>query len=62
MMAKSGANTVSYDEEWRARDDCETLKRAQEIIDDPKRMKAAKKYAEKEAQRLEAVKKGLRGT
>ena len=39
---------ISPENNWQSEDDARTLKRAEEIKNDPKRVEAAKKFAEKE--------------
>lgn len=68
-MAKSKKSTSpevdSYgDSEWRAKDDLRTLQQAEEIQEDPKRMKAAMKCAGEQMNDLESImkrSKGMRG-
>lgn len=45
----------SVDKEWEARCDFETLTKAQEIMADPKRKKAALAYGKKEAKVINKV-------
>ena len=44
-------------DKWRIENDARTLKQSMEIQSDPKRMKAAQEYCDKEAQALVQVSK-----
>lgn len=47
-MAKNNTPTLAMpDKDWQAEDDARTLMRANEIMTDPKRMKAAMKASDK---------------
>ena len=46
------------DMDYRAMDDCRTLKAAQEVMADGKRHAAAKKHAAKEAKQMQKVASG----
>jgi len=46
---------VSSDKDWQARDDLSTIKRAEEIKMDSKKMSAVKKMAEKEIKAMSHV-------
>lgn len=56
---KSKVTSVSLatEREWQKQDDARILKQAIEIQKDPKRLKAAKEYVDKEMQALKEVSK-----
>lgn len=49
------AHEPASDIDWRARGDCETLERAEEVKRDKKRHGAAKKHAMEKAKSLHAI-------
>ncbi len=57
MRRSKGALAVSPDQEWRARQDMSTLREAEEIRRDAKRLEAATAQAQKHMEELNRVKK-----
>ena len=58
MAAKKSAPdaVAAYDDsKWRAEDDMRSLARAQEVMNDPKRLAAAKKMAKEKLTEMQAV-------
>ncbi len=55
-MRRKGIVAINPDQEWMAREDMQTLRRAEEIRKDPKRLEAATNQAQKHIEELSRVK------
>ncbi|MDD2267477.1 hypothetical protein [Sulfuricurvum sp.] len=56
-MDMLSVKTVPQRDEWEIRNDCDTLMRAKEIIEDEERLKAAQEYFTKQKETLEELSK-----
>jgi len=56
-MEMLNAKIVPERDEWEIRNDCDTLMRAKEIVEDEKRLAAAQEYFTKQKETLEELSK-----
>ena len=54
---KQSAEDIEREKEWRARSDIDTLRQAEEIMKDKKRLDAAKAHAKKQVESLNSIAK-----